>query len=299
MNSLQLWILVGLVFASGVVALVWYFAPAHVDLTDALARLSPAPPVRRPSATPEPTDLSDRFGLWAMRHLPAALWGRTPSRDLAVIGKSAHRLYGEKVLFAGILAAGVPIVASLFALTFEVPAVVPVAAAVVGGVIGWMVPNANLADSARKARLEFNRALGSYVDLVAIERNAGGSGTRGALENAAEIGDTWPFRRLADELARSRFSGEPPWDAMHALAAELGLPALDDLADIMRFAGAEGTQVYDNLRARSSALRQAMLTAEQSHANAVGERMAIPTTLMALVFAAILITPAVLRLAAG
>ena len=105
--------------------------------------------------------------------------------------------------------------------------------------------------------------------------------------------------RDRDELARSRFSGEAPWDAIHQLADELGLPALDDVADIMRLAGAEGTQVYDTLRARSTALRSALLAAEQAKANALSARMAIPTTLMAIVFCLVLVTPAVLRLAAG
>ncbi len=169
----------------------------------------------------------------------------------------------------------------------------------VGALLGWLVPNGNLAAAAADARLEFNRALGSYVDLVALERSAGGSAARQALENAAEIGDSWPFRRISDELARSRFSGEPPWDAIHHLADELGLPVLDDVADIMRLAGAEGSQVYDTLRARSVALRSALLTAEQAKAKALSTRMTIPTTLMAIAFCVLVVTPAILRLITG
>ena len=33
-----------------------------------------------------------------------------------------------------------------------------------------------------------------------------------------------------------------PWEALHGLAEELGLPELDDLADIMRLSGEEGAQ---------------------------------------------------------
>jgi pilus assembly protein TadC len=234
-----------------------------------------------------------------MRHLPTRIWGSTPAQDLAILGRSTHRLYGEKLLMAFIVATGMPVLAAIFSMTFRIPTPVTVAAILVGALFGWLVPNGNLATAAREARLEFNRALGSYVDLVALERNAGGSAARQALENAAEIGDSWPFRQIRDELARGRFSGEPPWDAMNHLADELGLPALDDVADIMRLAGAEGSQVYDTLRARSTALRSALLAAEQTKANALSGRMAIPTTLMAIVFCVILVTPAVLRLAAG
>ncbi len=300
MNALQLWILAGLMVSGGLVTIGWYFAPAQPDLADALGRVSPAPGARQPVAdTSERPELADRLGLWAMRHLPGRLWARTPQRDLAILGRSTHRFYGEKLLFGIIVAAGVPLLAAIFSMTFVVPMAVTIGAVVMGALFGWLVPNGNVATAAAEARLEFNRALGSYVDLVALERSAGGSAARQALENAAEIGDSWPFRRIRDELARSRFSGEPPWDAMNHLAGELGLPALDDVADIMRLAGAEGSQVYDTLRARSTALRSALLAAEQTKANALSGRMAIPTTLMAIVFCVILVTPAVLRLAAG
>lgn len=300
MNALQLCILAGLMISAGLLTIGWYFAPAHPDLADAFTRIAPATGARQQSANPdERPELADRLGLWGMRRLPDRLWGGTPRRDLAILGRTTHRFYGEKLLFALIVAAAVPVLAAIFSVTWPVPAPVTAAAAVVGALFGWLVPNGNVATAAAEARLEFNRALGSYVDLVALERSAGGSAARQALENAAEIGDTWPFRRIRDELARSRFSGEPPWEAMHQLADELGLPTLDDVADIMRLAGAEGTQVYDTLRARSTALRSALLSTEQTKANALSGRMAIPTTLMAIVFCITLVTPAVLRLVAG
>jgi Flp pilus assembly protein TadB len=300
MNALQLWILAGLMVSGGLVAIGWYFAPAQPDLADALGRVSPVSGARQPVVdTSERPELADRLGLWAMRHLPGRLWGRTPQRDLAILGRSVHRFYGGKLLFALIVAAGVPLLAAIFSMTFVVPTAVTIVAVLMGALFGWLVPNGNVATAAAEARLEFNRALGSYVDLVALERSAGGSAARQALENAAEIGDSWPFRRIRDELARSRFSGETPWDAMNHLAGELGLPALDDVADIMRLAGAEGSQVYDTLRARSTALRSALLAAEHTKANALSGRMTIPTTVMAIVFCVILVTPAVLRLAAG
>jgi len=300
MNALQLWILVGLMVSGGLVAIGWYFAPAQPDLADALARVAPAHSVRPTQASSdEPRELADRLGLWALRHLPGRLSTGTPHRDLAILGRRAQRFYGEKLLFALIIAAAVPLLAAIFSMTLPVPASVTAGAVVIGAIIGWLVPNGNVATAATEARLEFNQALGSYVDLVALERSAGGSGARQALENAAEIGDSWPFQRIRDELARSRFSGEPPWEAMRQLADELGLPTLDDVADIMRLAGAEGTQVYDTLRARSLALRSALLTAEQTKSNALSGHMAIPTTLMAIVLCVILVTPAVLRLAAG
>jgi hypothetical protein len=85
----------------------------------------------------------------------------------------------------------------------------------------FFLPDYNARDDAKKARVEFARALGAYIDLVALERNSG-SGSRQAMEAAAEIGDSWVFRRLGEELARSRWSGQAPWEALHGLADELG-----------------------------------------------------------------------------
>ena len=297
MNALQLWILAGLMVSGGLVTIGLYFVPAQPDLADALGRLSPTTGARQPATESESRpELADRLGLWAMRHLPSRLWGVTPHRDLAILGRSTHRFYGEKLMMAFIVAAGVPILAASFAITFPIPAPFVIAAVLIVPIFGWFVPNGNVATAAKEARLEFNRALGSYVDLVALERSAGGSAARQALENAAEIGDSWPFRRISETLARSRFSGQQPWDALHDLASQLAVPDLDDLADIMRLCGEEGAQVYDTLRAKAEASRNALLAADQADANAAGQRMFIPASLPAVVTVTILLVPAIMRL---
>ena len=67
----------------------------------------------------------------------------------------------------------------------------------------------------------------------------------------------------------------------------------------MRLSGEEGAQVYANLRARSAAMRSAMLNAEKANANEVGERMSIPMSLLGVIFLAILVAPALLRVIGG
>lgn len=297
--SMQLAILAGGLVMTGVACAIWWLVPAQADLADALRRLSPTNPLAAPTLVrTRDSDVTGRVGRWATRHVPDG-WVRVPAADLAIVGKPVHVFYGEKVLQTLITATAVPLLWWIFSLTVPSPIVVPVAATIGLGGAAWMLPNATLADQAKRARVEFRRGLASYLDLVALERNAGGSGTRQALENAARVADGWVFRRLADHLGRSRFVGVPPWEALHDLAAELHLPELDDLADVMRLAGEEGAQVVDTLRARSTALRAAILTADQASANAVGERMTVPATGMALMLAAILIAPALLRLATG
>lgn len=69
------------------------------------------------------------------------------------------------------------------------------------------------------------------------------------------------------------------------------LPDLVDLADIMRLAGADGTRIYSSLRARGAAVHNATLNQQISRANADGERIAIPVTLLVLVLAITLVVP--------
>lgn len=234
--------------------------------------------------------------MWAIRVLPSSLWVRTPTRELALLRIPLARFYGDKLAF-GLLGLVIPpLLAFFFGLIgLGFPVAVPSIASLGMAVIMFFLPNYNAIDDAKKARLEFARALGAYIDLVALERN-NGSGVRQAMESAAEVGDSWVFTRLSEELTRSRWSGLPPWEALHTLADELGLPELDDFADIMRLSGEEGVSVYTNLRARSAAMRTAMLNDEIAEANAVGERMTIPGSLLGVIFMALLVAPSLLRM---
>ncbi len=295
MTSLQLLVLAGMLVMAGVAVFAWWASPAEPDLADALDRLSPRRPMQPDVTVPADRDVGARAGLWALRRLPPG-WVRVPIHDLAVLRKPVASFYGDKVAFAALGALAAPLLAWLVSLTVPLPVTVPVVITLAAMVGGWFLPDLNVAQDAARARTEFRRALGAYTDLVALERHGGGSGSRQAMDLAAEVGDSWPFRRISEELARSRFSGQQPWDALHLLADDLSVRDLDDVADIMRLCGEEGAPVYDTLRARSAASRNALLAADLSQANEVGERMTIPASLTAVVFLAILIVPAIARL---
>jgi hypothetical protein len=240
----------------------------------------------------------EKFGIWAIRRFPASVWGRSPTKELALLRVPVHRHYGTKVLYAVAGLVVPPILSYYFVVIgLPVPVVVPAGGSLVLAAFLFMAPDMNVRSDAKKARADFSRALGVYTDLVALERLSG-AGSRQAMENAAEVGDNWVFRRIGEELQRSRWNGVAPWDSLQNLSEELGLPELTDLADVMRMSG-EGSQVYDNLRARSAALRSAMLNNERASANAVSERINMPMSLLGVVFMIILVTPALLRVMAG
>lgn len=300
-TGLQLAILGGILTGSGLAGLVWRLAPAYPHAGDALTRLA-SDTSRSTMPESESIDggtLSDRLGKWAMTTLPRGSWGNPPGQELALLRIPVARFYGEKLLFAFVGLLIPPFLTIVFAaMGLRLPFLLPTGAAVVMAIGMFFLPDYNVRDDAKKARTEFARALGAWTDLVALERNAG-SGPRQAMEVAAEIGDSWVFRRLREELALSGWTGEAPWDALRRLSHQLGLPELSDVADIIRLGGEQGSQIYGQLRARSASMRTAMLNDELTEANAIGEKMSIPMSVLGVIFLVILVAPALLRVMGG
>ena len=188
-------------------------------------------------------------------------------------------------------------VVELFGVLLGVP--MPIGIPVVGSlllaVVLSFIPDYNVRDNARKARAEFTYVLGSYMDLVAMERRAGTS-PRQALEDAAEVADSWVFQRLAEELTHSRLSGVAPWDRLGALGERYMVTELTELGHIMRIAGTESAGVYETLKQRSKAMRKAHLARELTAANETSTKRSAPIALLGLVFLALLVVPALLAM---
>ena len=129
MTSLQLFVVAGMLVAAGIGTFLWWLTPVQLDLGDALNRLAP----RRASTTATQTvaagDVGERAGLWAIRRLPLG-WVRVPAADLAVLRKSVASFYGDKLAFAALAAAVVPVLAWLVSWTVQLPVTIPVAVTV-------------------------------------------------------------------------------------------------------------------------------------------------------------------------
>lgn len=298
MTGLLGFVVSGALIAFGLTMLaIYWFAPARVDAASTLAALAPPTSAGRgATAGAPPSGTIERLGTWGQRVLPDGAWIRTPYRDLALLRIPVARFYGDKLAQALCGLVAVPALAWIaWMIGARLPGIVVTAGPLALAALLFFSPNYSVQALAKQARAEFRRELASYIDAVAVER-ASGSGVRQAMEHAAAIGDHWVWRRLAEELARSRWSGVPPWDAFKDLADELILPELADVADILRLAGEEGTAAWSSLRARTDSLRAAMLSDDLARANADNERMAIPASLLGIVFVALLVTPAVLRI---
>ena len=291
-------VLAGALFGLGLALIVAWLMPAQPDLGAALDRLDPSHARGLRIDPAAGSDLTDRVGVWLLRQLPTRL-ARTPAADLAVLGVPPARHLGQRAAFFGVgLVFPSLFTALVWAFGWRLPFGVPVLAGLVMGAGLSVVPVVEARRRAGVARAEFTRAVGAYTDLTALERQAGAGSTQ-AMESAAAVGDSWVFVRIREELARARWAGRAPWDALTDLGTDLQVPALSDLADIMRMSGEQGVAVCDALRARAASSRDAVLAADHARANQASEGLAMPVAALGIVFLILLATPALIRIALG
>lgn len=291
MNGLQYAIAAGSIIGAGLWLLISRLAPAYPNLVQTLKLLGPHTDV-----TPEPSQNRwEAVGAWGLAVLPEKL-RPIPVRDLALLGVTPAGFLARKIgyFLIGLLLPGV-ISTVLILLGTPIPFVLPALVTIAIGVTSFFLPDLDIRARAGRARREFSRNLACYVDLVALERSCG-SGTKQALDTAAEIGDSWVFQRLRKTLDRSSWAGQAGWDALRELAQELDLPDLNDVADIIRLSGNEGAGIYPILRARARSIREAILTADLIRSNEANEKMSLPVSVLGIIFLAILIGPALLSM---
>ena len=287
-------LLAGVLLTAGVLALVVAVLPATPRLADALDRLDPdgAP------ASADGIDLgvvhhSDRLGRWLVQRLRLRITDRTRTA-LRLQGRTVAEFYGDKAALA-VTGCILPVLLGFVArFAFGLPLYVPALAALVGGVIGFFVPDLQLMRSTKSAQSSATESLLTFIDLVTLERLANASATE-ALHNAAQVSDGPLFVQMRAALERARLEQHSPYGELRRLADELNLPELDDVADVMQL-DESGAALSGALRARVRELRDAHLSREQIAASAAAEGMTIYMTLPALIFGAIFMVAALLRL---
>jgi len=290
----------GVCVGAGIAVAVRGLIPVRPDLSSALNRLhaTPSADLSRSEPPRRSFDRAERtrqLGAWLDTHAPTG-WACTPPADLAILGWTRERLLTQKLTAAVI---GLALPTGLFAVLavagVHLSLVVPVALtlAIAGGLS--LLPDLVARSRAADARADFRRAVGAYFDLVALERAAEG-GPVDALTRAATVAHGWAFTRIADTLAHARLTGVPPWVALAALADQLGVSELTDLADVVTLAGNDGAAIYDTLLAKARSIRAATLAATEAQANARSETMTLPAALLSIGFVILVGYPALSRL---
>ncbi|MFT8395324.1 hypothetical protein [Propionibacterium sp.] len=295
-DPLLISILAGALAAAGLVVLVAGVRPSTVRMADAFVNLDgghPAPGADREMLVSTADSWLERLGAnaYARFHLPIREGSR---RLLQLRDRSIGDFMAEKLVLAvtGLLTP--MIVAALSALLGSpLGAPVPLACLALAA-LGWFWPDATLRRSANRARFSADEALLSLFDLVMLERMANRSASQ-ALESAASVSDVPVFRRVRGVLVQASLEQQQPWPGLRSLAAELRLPVLADLADIMQLDD-QGASLTEALAARVEELRDAHLATERTEANEVNERMTLWMALPVMFFGLAFIAPPLMRL---
>ncbi|SER96517.1 hypothetical protein SAMN05443377_12314 [Propionibacterium cyclohexanicum] len=268
-----------------------------VRIADAFANLE-GPPRETAMETAELAGPADswleRVGaqVYVRGHVPLSETTRTLLR---LHGRSIGDFVAEKLVLGtgGLLT---PVLLALASATMGAPLGAPVQlAGLVLAVLGWFWPDLGLRRSAGRVRHDADEALLTLFDLVMLERMANRSATQ-SLEAAAEVSDVAVFRRVRGVLAQAGLEQQQPWSGLRSLAAELRLPALADLADIMQLDD-QGASLTEALGARVEELRDAHLSAERIAANEANERMTLWMAVPVMIFGLAFICPPLMRMA--
>ena len=287
-------LLAGALLAGGLVAFVVALVPRPPALAAALARAGdPALAVDVGRDLGPVSSRSERLGAALYRRLPLPLSERQ-RRALRLQDKSIAEFYADKAVMAIIGAALPAVLGAALGLIRGAPSPLPALLAVVGVVVGFFVPDLLLRRTASGARSSAMDALLLFLELVTLERLANASAPQ-ALHNAASLSDVSLFVQIRSALERARLEQQPPYPELRRLAAQLDLPELVDVADVMQL-DETGAALSETLRARVRELRGAHLTREQIRASADAEGMTLYMTLPAMIFGLIFLVAALLRI---
>ncbi len=288
--------LAGALLGLGLTLLAAGLARPAPDLAAGVARLTGAAPA--PVLEPGTGVGSITLGRAAAR-LAEALHLERHRADLAITGTTATRMAVTKIGYGAVGLVFPVLISSILAIAgLALPVVIPLAASLGLAVAMSFLPELELRRRAGVARVQMRRTVCVYLELVALER-ASDAGAVEALERAAAIGSGPGFGHIRDALLRARLEGRTPWQQLSDLAAELRVPELGDVADIMRLSGEDGAAVLPTLRARAASLRTWLLQSEVTAANEASERMSIPVALLGVAFMVLLGFPAFWRILFG
>jgi tight adherence protein C len=264
-------LLIGVSAAGGAFLLVRQLQPAAPDLGRSLARL-------HPTGTAAPVNRRAGAGLIPVPRAALAILGKSESQYvrtllmMAALGLVTPNLIGFVLLIEGVH------------LPFVIPAFISLATAFIFALYTYR----DVVTDAKRAQVDFRRSVAIFLDLIAIERNAGHA-TVAALERAARVSETWVFIRIQAALREAAMRMRPPWEELQQLAAEIQVPALAEVGSIMETSGIHGAQVHETLRARAQALREYDKTEAIKRAKAITAVMDVPSAIMLGLLTALLL----------
>ena len=241
-----------------------------------------------------PDRVRSQLGRWLER-LCAEQGFEFPSlrANLTLTGGSLEVFLATKVLLAiAGLVLGPALVLTAGQLGIQFPVAIGVWLGVTLAVIFFLLPDLELKQKAAARRRDFRHAIGSFLDLVAMNLS-GGRGVPEALVAAADIGSGWAFWRIRDALAAARITGQTSWQALGALGEETRIDELRDLGAALSLVAEDGAKVRESLVARAATMRRRELADLQGEAGERSQSMLVAQLALCLGFLIFLVYPVV------
>jgi hypothetical protein len=235
-----------------------------------------------------------QFGRWLER-LCAEQGFEFPSlrANLALTGGSIEVFLATKVLLAvGGLVLGPALVLMAGQAGIQFPVAIGIWLGAALGVIFFLLPDLELKQKATARRRDFRHAIGSFLDLVAMNLS-GGRGVPEALMAAADIGSGWAFWRIREALTAARITGLTSWQALGALGEETRIDELRDLGAALSLVAEDGAKVRESLVARAATMRRRELADLQGEAGERSQSMLVAQLALCLGFLVFLVYPVV------
>jgi hypothetical protein len=186
-------------------------------------------------------------------------WWTIPTADLMVLGRTPLAFTTRRLIAAGV---------GLLAAAVLSAGIVPAGQVLLAGV----------ARAASRSRAEFVAAVAVLCDLTAQERDAGRAPAQAIVESAA-VAQGWVCVLVRARLRSAQRLAHTPWEALTALADQLQVRELTDLAEIIATAS-DGAAISKALRDKATALRATAIQADITVANSRVEWLVWPVTLL-------------------
>lgn len=295
-------VVLGMALGASIALTVWSLVPARASIPLALARFDARSTAPERDQAPLGAVAQAKVRLGNALSLSLARHGityRSLHQDLALTGRTLEEVMAAKLLafVAGVFLVVSTAVTVRAATDLTVPLLSPAVLALGVGAGLFFVPDLSERREAGARRREFRRALGAWLDLVALEM-AGSAAPAEALPSAARVGSTWPMLVLGDTLYRATTAGQDHWEALTDLGHRIGVSELIDLATLARLVGRDGARVRDTLTARATSMRRGLLADTASHAGRQDQSMLVAQILIGFGFVVFLMYPAIVNVMA-
>lgn len=292
----MIYLLLGAMAGLALCGVIYALTPRSVSAAEILHALE-AERVSIPSLRPQAAGWRAEFGARIAAALAArGIELRSVRKDLALLERDLESLLAAKLLLAAV---GVILAPWFWALAYlaglHLGPQAPACAGLVLALVLFLAPDHRIRSQAKKARAEFRRVLGAYLDLISLNLE-GGRGVPEALAAAAEVGHGPVLERLSEAVASARLTGITPWASLGGLGEQIGVDELVELSAMLENVAGQGAKVKDTLTERAASLRARRSAEIEESAGGRTQSLLLAQMLLAVGFLAYLLYPALVKL---